>query len=53
MNHSVLKQINFDKYPIKIICNELGKENKVYQLMLSRAYKHYEETRENIIFVKS
>ena len=53
MDYAILEHIDFDKYPIKIICAERDKNEKIYNLMLNRGYIHYAETRENIILVRA
>ena len=51
MDLEILKGIDFEKYPIRIICAETDRENKIYNLLKDN-YKLYASTLENTIYIK-
>lgn len=51
MDFEILKSIDFEKYPIKIICAETDRDNNIYSLLKDN-YSLYASTLENTIYVK-
>lgn len=51
MDYEILKALDVETYPVKIICAEKSRKYNILELMTEKGYTHYMGTRENMIFV--
>lgn len=52
MDYEILCAIDFEKYPIDVICAETNGNESFVKLMDTKGYKQYARTKENTIFIK-
>lgn len=52
MDYEILEGIDFEEFPINIICAETNGDIRFYNLLHKYGYKVYAETKENTIFIK-
>lgn len=53
LDFDLLSHLDFDKYPIDLVCVEASAGNRIRRLMTEKGYKLLEVTRENEIYAKS
>lgn len=51
MDFRLLKTLDTEKFPVKIICAEFSHSHDIRKLMTDKGYIHYMSTRENMIFI--
>ena len=52
MDLEILRHMDLEKFPIKIICAERDKDRQMYALLAERGYVHFADTQENLIYIR-